>query len=72
METEFSALLGGRTVDLRTAAELSRFFRDDVMRSAVLQHARSEMGHLAHAKAAPMLDAERLYPERTCRRWACS
>ena len=40
MEAELSDLLGGRTVDLRTQADLSRYFRDDVMREAELQHAR--------------------------------
>ena len=40
MEAELSGLLGGRTVDLRTQADLSRYFRDDVMREAELQHAR--------------------------------
>jgi hypothetical protein len=32
--------LGGRTVDLRTQADLSRYFREDVAREAELQHAR--------------------------------
>jgi hypothetical protein len=36
---ELSALLGGRTVDLRTARELSRYFRDDVVRAAAVQYA---------------------------------
>jgi predicted nucleotidyltransferase len=40
MEAERSVLLGGRRVDLRTPADLSRYFREDVMREAVLQHAR--------------------------------
>lgn len=31
---ELSALFGGRSVDLRTPAELSRYFRDDVIRCA--------------------------------------
>ena len=38
MELELSALLG-RKVDLRTPAELSRYFRDEVMRSAEVQYA---------------------------------
>jgi predicted nucleotidyltransferase len=38
MEEELSRLLGGRRVDLRTPAELSRYFRDDVLRSAEVQH----------------------------------
>ena len=40
MEAELSELLGGRRVDLRTPADLSRYFREDVMREAELQHAR--------------------------------
>jgi predicted nucleotidyltransferase len=39
IEAEFSALLGGRRVDLRTAADLSRHFRDDVISTAALQYA---------------------------------
>lgn len=39
MELELSQLLGGLTVDLRTAEELSRYFRDDVIESAELLHA---------------------------------
>lgn len=38
MEEKLSAMLG-RKVDLRTPAELSRYFRDKVMQSAVLQYA---------------------------------
>ncbi len=34
IEDELSALLGGRRVDLRTAADLSRYFRDEVTRTA--------------------------------------
>lgn len=34
IEIELSALLDGRKVDLRTAAELSRYFRDQVVHSA--------------------------------------
>ena len=40
MEIELSELLGGRTVDLRTAADLSRYFREEVLRSAEMQYAR--------------------------------
>ena len=36
---ELSALLGGREVDLRTAGDLSRHFRDAVVRSAEVQYA---------------------------------
>ncbi|MFO0827903.1 MAG: nucleotidyltransferase family protein [Phycisphaerales bacterium] len=38
MQLELSQLLG-RRVDLRTPAELSRYFRDDVLRGAKLIHA---------------------------------
>jgi predicted nucleotidyltransferase len=40
MELELSGMLGGRRVDLRTAEELSRYFRDDVLRTAEVQFAR--------------------------------
>lgn len=40
LEAELSALLGGRAVDLRTAQDLSRHFRDEVLRTAELQYAR--------------------------------
>jgi len=36
-EIELSALMDGRRMDLRTAADLSRFFRDEVVRTAVPQ-----------------------------------
>ncbi len=39
IERELSALLGGRPVDLRTAQDLSRYFRDDVVRTAEVQYA---------------------------------
>ena len=39
IEAELSALLGGRRVDLRTAQDLSRYFRDEVMRVAEVQYA---------------------------------
>jgi predicted nucleotidyltransferase len=38
IELELSALLGGRRVDLRTAADLSRYFRDEVVRTAEVQY----------------------------------
>jgi uncharacterized protein len=38
IEIELSNLLGGRRVDLRTAAELSRYFRDEVIRAAQVQY----------------------------------
>jgi uncharacterized protein len=39
IEAELSNLLGGRRVDLRTPQELSRYFRDEVMREAEVQFA---------------------------------
>jgi uncharacterized protein len=39
IEIELSELLGGRQVDLRTAEDLSRRFRDDVVRNAEAQFA---------------------------------
>ena len=39
IEAELSALAGGRRVDLRTAQDLSRHFRDDVIRTAQVQYA---------------------------------
>ncbi|HWE74618.1 MAG TPA: nucleotidyltransferase family protein [Stellaceae bacterium] len=38
IELALSPLLGGRKVDLRTAADLSRYFRDDVRRTAEAQY----------------------------------
>jgi len=39
IEIELSALLHGRRVDLRTAGDLSRYFSDDVVRTAETQFA---------------------------------
>jgi len=39
IEAELSALAGGRPVDLRTPRDLSRYFRDDVVRTAEVQYA---------------------------------
>jgi predicted nucleotidyltransferase len=39
MEEELSRLLGGRRVDLRTAADLSRYFRAEVVEGAVTVYA---------------------------------
>ena len=39
LEAELSRLLGGRKVDLRTPQELSRYFRDEVLRTAEVQFA---------------------------------
>ncbi len=38
MERELSEIVG-RQVDLRTPGELSRYFRDEVLRTAVIQYA---------------------------------
>lgn len=38
IELELSQLLGGRRVDLRTPNELSRYFREEVMRTAEVQY----------------------------------
>lgn len=40
MEAELSAALGGRPVDLRTPQDLSRYFRDEVIRTAEVQYPR--------------------------------
>ncbi len=39
MERELSALFDGRKIDLRTPAELSKYFRAEVMQSAAVQYA---------------------------------
>jgi hypothetical protein len=41
MERELSAMLGGRSVDLRTPEDLSRYFRADVLAHAEPQYAAS-------------------------------
>jgi hypothetical protein len=38
IEIELAQLLGGRNVDLRTAQDLSRHFRDEVVRTAEPQY----------------------------------
>ncbi|WP_305045110.1 nucleotidyltransferase family protein [Geoalkalibacter sp.] len=38
LELELSDLLGGRTVDLRTPDDLSRYFRSEVMATAEIQY----------------------------------
>ena len=38
MEIELSQLLGGRKVDLRTPQDLSRHFRDEIVRTAEPQY----------------------------------
>jgi uncharacterized protein len=39
LELELSELVGGAKVDLRTVEDLSKYFRDDVVRTAALQYA---------------------------------
>ncbi len=39
IEIELSSLLNGRKVDLRTAQDLCRYFRDEVLRTATTQYA---------------------------------
>lgn len=39
MEAELTTMLGGKKVDLRTPQDLSRHFRDQVVRSAEVQYA---------------------------------
>ena len=39
LERELSTLFGGRKVDLRTPEDLSRYFREDVLREAEVQYA---------------------------------
>lgn len=38
IEIELSPLLDGRKVDLRTAQDLSRYFRDEIVRTAEVQY----------------------------------
>ncbi|MBK7665765.1 MAG: nucleotidyltransferase family protein [Sterolibacteriaceae bacterium] len=38
IEIELSQALGGRKVDLRTPQDLSRYFRDEVVRTAEVQY----------------------------------
>ena len=40
MEVELSGLLGGREVDLRTPQDLSRYFREEILSTAVVQYVR--------------------------------
>lgn len=39
LERELSAIFGGREVDLRTLDDLSRYFREDILKEAQVQHA---------------------------------
>jgi predicted nucleotidyltransferase len=38
MEAELAGMLGGKKVDLRTPQDLSRYFRDQVLRTAEVQY----------------------------------
>ncbi len=38
MERELSGMMGDRTVDIRTPGDLSRYFRDEVIREAFVQY----------------------------------
>ena len=40
MERELFTLFGGRKVDLRTPEDLSRYFREDVLKEAEVQYAQ--------------------------------
>jgi hypothetical protein len=40
LQQELSALFNGRTIDLRTPQELSRYIRDRVMAEALVQYVR--------------------------------
>ncbi len=40
LERELSRLLGGRKVDLRTPEDLSRYFREEVLKEAQVQYAQ--------------------------------
>lgn len=40
MERQLSAILGNRPVDIRTAEDLSPYFRQDVVESAEIQYAK--------------------------------
>lgn len=39
LERELSVIFGGREVDLRTLDDLSRYFREDVLKEAQVQYA---------------------------------
>jgi len=39
IQAELSRLFGGRTIDLRTPMDLSRYFRDEVVRDAMVVYA---------------------------------
>jgi hypothetical protein len=41
IEAELSQLFGGRKIDLRTPMDLSRYFRDEVVRDALVVYAEA-------------------------------
>lgn len=41
LERELSAIFGGRKVDLRTPEDLSRYFREEVLKEAQVQYAEA-------------------------------
>jgi predicted nucleotidyltransferase len=41
MEQELSAMMGSRKIDMRTPNDLSRYFRDEVIRTAEVQYAQA-------------------------------
>lgn len=50
IERELSQLLNGRKVDLRTARDLSRYFRDEVVRTAEVQYDAGCFGNEAEPR----------------------
>jgi uncharacterized protein len=40
LQVGLSSLMGGRSIDLYTARDISRYFRDEVVRSAEVQYAQ--------------------------------
>ena len=63
MEIELSELLG-RKVDLRTAEELSRYFRDEVVVGSVVVSQETEIRGRQHRAS---LEYRRHGPSRACR-----
>ena len=49
IEKELSGLLGGRKIDLRTPMDLSRYFRDEVVRNATVLYAKPWISQLDEA-----------------------
>ena len=52
LEQELSGILGGRKIDLRTPADLSRYFRDEVVALAEVQYAANDSVRLRHIQDA--------------------